>query len=40
MAAEERIAPLEAQLSQVLEQWGHTQEELRQAQGVSHLKLT
>jgi transposase len=31
MTAEERITSLEAQLSQVLEQWGHTQEELRQA---------
>ncbi len=32
MTAEERIASLEAQLSQVREQWGQTQEELRQAQ--------
>jgi transposase len=32
MTADERIASLEAQLSQVLEQWGQTQEQLRQAQ--------
>jgi transposase len=32
MTAEERIASLEAQLSQMREQWEHTQEALRQAQ--------